>query len=52
MTISLAEKRKKRFADFATEPPPLEGEKVKLDGRSSDAASAKPGTLKTKAAGI
>ncbi len=32
MTISLAEKRKKRFADFATEPPPLEGEKVKLDG--------------------
>ncbi|MBW2342493.1 MAG: hypothetical protein JRF53_00510 [Deltaproteobacteria bacterium] len=31
MTIELAEKRKKRFSDFATEPPVLDGDKVKLD---------------------
>ena len=31
MTVELAEKRKKRFSDFATEPPVLDGDKVKLD---------------------
>jgi len=32
MTVAnLAEKRKKRFSDFATEPPVLDGDKVKLD---------------------
>jgi len=31
MTIALAEKRKKRFTDFATETPPLDGDKIKLD---------------------
>ena len=31
MTVELAEKRKKRFSDFATEPPALDGDKVKLD---------------------
>jgi len=31
MTIALAEKRKKRFSDFATEPTVLDGDKIKLD---------------------
>jgi hypothetical protein len=31
MAIELAEKRKKRFADFAVEPAPLDGEKAKID---------------------
>jgi len=31
MNVSLVEKRKKRFADFADEPQPLAGDKVKLD---------------------
>jgi len=31
MTVELAEKRKKRFSDFATEPPVLDGDKVRLD---------------------
>lgn len=31
MTIELAGKRKKRFSDFATELPVLDGDKVKLD---------------------
>ena len=28
---SLADRRKKHFADFAKEPPPLDGDKIKLD---------------------
>ncbi len=31
MTVALADKRKKRFTDFADEPKPLDGDKVKLD---------------------
>jgi len=31
MAIALADKRKKRFSDFATESPPLDGDKIKLD---------------------
>lgn len=31
MSINLAEKRKKRFSDFAVEPRPLAGEKIKID---------------------
>jgi len=31
MTIELADKQKKRFSDFATELPVLDGDKVKLD---------------------
>lgn len=27
----LADKRKRRFADFAEEPPPLDGDKIKVD---------------------
>jgi len=29
--VSLADKRKKKFSDFATEQPPLEGGKLKID---------------------
>lgn len=31
MTLTLAEKRKRRFTDFAEELPPLDGDKIKLD---------------------
>jgi len=31
MPVELAEKRKKRFSDFAEEPAPLDGEKMKID---------------------
>jgi hypothetical protein len=31
MPLELAEKRKKRFSDFAEEPAPLDGDKMKID---------------------
>lgn len=31
MAVALADKREKRFSDFADEPKPLDGEKIKID---------------------